>query len=143
MEPRSGTVHIIQDLVEAIKTGEAGRSNLRVVRISQKIGFGLYESHLRGSAAISPPVPTGTAAFPAGRHLQFLYTLEVDILLTHHQGHFVVARRGSYRFYKCIGHYPTFKRNKVDQLLQSAASHCFYGNQPVVASSSILLARSG
>jgi predicted dehydrogenase len=57
MEERSGTVHKIRDLVEAIKTGEPGRSNLRATRISQEIGFGLYESHLRGGVAVSPPVP--------------------------------------------------------------------------------------
>ena len=55
--PQSGTVHIIQDLVMALKTGQPGRSNLRVTMISQEIGFGLYESHLRGGVAISPPVP--------------------------------------------------------------------------------------
>lgn len=57
MEPRSGTVHKIRDLVEAIKTGEPGRSNLKVTMISQEIGFGLYESHLRGGVAVSPPIP--------------------------------------------------------------------------------------
>ena len=55
--PQNGTVHIIQDLVAAIKTGRPGRSNLRVTIISQEIGFGLYESHLRGGVAIRPPVP--------------------------------------------------------------------------------------
>ena len=54
---RSGTVHIIRDLLEAIKTGKPGRSNLRVAMLSQEIGFGLYESHLRGGVAIRPPVP--------------------------------------------------------------------------------------
>ncbi len=57
MEPQSGTVHKIQDLVEAIKTGKPGRSNLRVTMISQEIGFGIYESHLRGGVPINPPVP--------------------------------------------------------------------------------------
>ena len=57
MEPQSGTVHKIQDLVEAIKTGKPGRSNLRVTMISQEIGFGIYESHLRGGVSINPPVP--------------------------------------------------------------------------------------
>ncbi|MEE3258148.1 MAG: Gfo/Idh/MocA family oxidoreductase [Candidatus Latescibacterota bacterium] len=57
LAPRSGTAHIIRDLVEAIKTGQTGRSNLRVTTISQEIGFGLYESHLCGGVAISPPVP--------------------------------------------------------------------------------------
>lgn len=57
MEKRSGTVHKIRDLVEAMKTGVPGRSNLRATRISQEIGFGLYESHLRGGVAVCPPVP--------------------------------------------------------------------------------------
>ncbi len=57
MEPWSGTVRMIRDLVEAIKTGKPGRSNLRVTMISQEIGFGIYESHLRGGVAVSPPIP--------------------------------------------------------------------------------------
>jgi predicted dehydrogenase len=57
MQPRSGTVHQIRDLVEAIKTGKPGRSNLRVTMMSQEIGFGIYESHLRGGVAVSPPIP--------------------------------------------------------------------------------------
>ena len=57
MEPRSGTVHKIQDLLEAIKTGKPGRSNLRATMISQEIGFGIYESHLRGGVVVSPPIP--------------------------------------------------------------------------------------
>ena len=55
--PRSGTLHIIDDLLEAIKTGAPGRSNLRVAMLSQEIGFGLYESHLQGGKAVRPPVP--------------------------------------------------------------------------------------
>ena len=55
--PWSGTVHKIRDLVEAIKAGKPGRSNLRVTMISQEIGFGLYESHLRGGVAVHPPIP--------------------------------------------------------------------------------------
>lgn len=57
IESLSGTVHKIRDLLEAIKTGKPGRSNLRVTMISQEIGFGLYESHLRGGVAVSPPIP--------------------------------------------------------------------------------------
>ena len=57
-KPRSGTMHMIRDLVEAIATGNPGRrSNLRVAMISQEIGFGLYESHLRGGTPVIPPVP--------------------------------------------------------------------------------------
>ena len=56
MEPQSGTMHMIRDLVKAIKTGKPGRSNLRVTMISQEIGFGIYESHLRGGVAVSPPI---------------------------------------------------------------------------------------
>ena len=54
---RSGTVHMIWDLVNAIKTGTPGRSNLHVAMISQDIGFGIYESHLRGGVPVSPPIP--------------------------------------------------------------------------------------
>ena len=53
----SGTVHKIEDLVQAIQTGKPGRSNLRVTMISQEIGFGLYESHLKGGMEVDPPVP--------------------------------------------------------------------------------------
>ena len=57
-QPRSGTVNMIRDLVEAVETCKPGRrSNLRVAMISQEIGFGLYESHLRGGTAVIPPVP--------------------------------------------------------------------------------------
>ena len=55
--PRSGTVPLIRDLIHSIKTGEPGKSNLRVTLLSQDIGFGIYESHLRGGVAISPPIP--------------------------------------------------------------------------------------
>jgi predicted dehydrogenase len=57
MEPQSGTVHIIRDLVNAIQTGTPGLSNLQVTMTSQEIGFGLYESHLKGGVAVSPPIP--------------------------------------------------------------------------------------
>ena len=57
MEPWSGTVHKIRDLVAAIKTGKPGCSNLRATMLSQEIGFGLYESHLRGGVAVTPPIP--------------------------------------------------------------------------------------
>ena len=55
--PRSGTVPLIRDLIHSIKTGEPGKSNLRVTLLSQDIGFGIYESHLRGGVPISPPIP--------------------------------------------------------------------------------------
>ena len=55
--PRSGTVHLIRDLLHSIKTGEPGKSNLRVTLLSQDIGFGIYESHLRGGVPVSPPIP--------------------------------------------------------------------------------------
>ena len=53
----SGTARKIQELVESIKTGEPGISNLRATVISQEIGFGIYESHLRGGVSVSPPIP--------------------------------------------------------------------------------------
>ena len=46
-----------RDLIHSIKTGEPGKSNLRVTLLSQDIGFGIYESHLRGGVPISPPIP--------------------------------------------------------------------------------------
>ena len=55
--PRSGTVYLIHDLIQSIKTGKSGKSNLRVTLLSQDIGFGIYESHLRGGVPISPPIP--------------------------------------------------------------------------------------
>ena len=55
--PRSGTVYLIRDLIHSIKTGEPGKSNLRVTLLSQDIGFGIYESHLRGGVPVSPPIP--------------------------------------------------------------------------------------
>ena len=55
--PRSGTVHLIRDLIQSIKTGQPGKSNLRVTLLSQDIGFGIYESHLRGGMPVSPPIP--------------------------------------------------------------------------------------
>ena len=39
--PRSGTVYLIRDLIHSIKTGEPGKSNLRVTLLSQDIGFGI------------------------------------------------------------------------------------------------------
>ncbi len=57
LEPSSGTVRMIHDLVNAIETGKPGASNLRVTMMSQEIGFGLYESHLRGGVTVSPPIP--------------------------------------------------------------------------------------
>jgi predicted dehydrogenase len=57
VKPWSGTARKIQELVESIKTGKEGTSNLRATMISQEIGFGIYESHLRGGVAISPPIP--------------------------------------------------------------------------------------
>ena len=53
----SGTIHKIEDLVRAIRTGKPGRSNLEVAMIGQEIGFGLYESHLKGGVAVEPPIP--------------------------------------------------------------------------------------
>jgi hypothetical protein len=57
LESWSGTVRMIQDLVHMIQTGKPGRSNLEVTMLSQEIGFGLYESHLQGGVAVSPPIP--------------------------------------------------------------------------------------
>jgi len=55
--PWSGTEHKIRELVASIKTGKPGTSNLRATMISQEVGFGIYESHLRGGVAVSPPIP--------------------------------------------------------------------------------------
>ena len=55
--PWSGTVLKIRELVEAIENGKPAVSNLRATMLSVEIGFGLYESHLRGGLAITPPIP--------------------------------------------------------------------------------------
>ena len=59
VEPKtlwSGTERKIRELVEAIKTGKPGVSNLRATMLSTEIGFGIYESHLRGGVAVHPPI---------------------------------------------------------------------------------------
>ena len=53
----SGTVRKIEELAAAIDSGIPGVSNLRATAIGTEIGFGLYESHLRGGVAVEPPVP--------------------------------------------------------------------------------------
>lgn len=53
----SGTVRKIRDLVHAIQTGKPSVSNLRIAMLSTEIGFGLYESHLRGGTPVRPPIP--------------------------------------------------------------------------------------
>lgn len=55
--PWSGTERKIRELVESIQTGRPGISNLRAALLGLEIGFGLYESHLRGGVAIRPPIP--------------------------------------------------------------------------------------
>lgn len=53
----SGTERKIRELVEAIRTGRPGVSNLRATLLGTEIGFAIYESHLRGGVSIRPPVP--------------------------------------------------------------------------------------
>ena len=53
----SGTERKIRELVESIKTGKPGVSNLRATMLSTEIGFGIYESHLKGGIAVHPPIP--------------------------------------------------------------------------------------
>ena len=55
--PWSGTERKIRELVASVKTGEPGISNLRVAMLSTEIGFGIYESHLQGGAAVRPLIP--------------------------------------------------------------------------------------
>ena len=55
--PWSGTERKIRELVESIKTGVPGVSNLRATMLSTEIGFGIYESHLQGGVVVSPPIP--------------------------------------------------------------------------------------
>ena len=55
--PWSGTERKVRELVESIKTGVPGVSNLRATMLGTEIGFGIYESHLQGGAAVHPPVP--------------------------------------------------------------------------------------
>jgi predicted dehydrogenase len=53
----SGTERKIRELVASIRTGEQGASNLHATMLGTEIGFGIYESHLRGGVAVRPPVP--------------------------------------------------------------------------------------
>jgi predicted dehydrogenase len=53
----SGTERKIRELVESIRTGKDGASNLHATMLGTEIGFGIYESHLRGGVAVRPPVP--------------------------------------------------------------------------------------
>ncbi|MCZ6679605.1 MAG: Gfo/Idh/MocA family oxidoreductase [Candidatus Poribacteria bacterium] len=55
--PWSGTARKVRELVDAIKTGEPGVSNLRATMLGTEIGFGIYESHLQGGIAVRPPIP--------------------------------------------------------------------------------------
>ena len=55
--PWSGTERKVRELAEAIRTGKPGVSNLRATMLSTEIGFGIYESHLQGGVAVSPPIP--------------------------------------------------------------------------------------
>ena len=57
VRPWSGTERKIRDLVASIKTGKPGLSNLQAAMLSTEIGFGLYESHLKGGLPIRPPIP--------------------------------------------------------------------------------------
>jgi predicted dehydrogenase len=57
LTPWSGTERKIRDLVASIKTGKPGLSNLQAAMLSTEIGFGLYESHLKGGLPIHPPIP--------------------------------------------------------------------------------------
>ena len=57
LTPWSGTVLKIRELVESIRTGAPAASNLRAAILSTEIGFGIYESHLRGGAVVHPPIP--------------------------------------------------------------------------------------
>ncbi|MBI2191229.1 MAG: Gfo/Idh/MocA family oxidoreductase [Planctomycetes bacterium] len=53
----SGTERKVRELVESIRTGRPGVSNLRATLLGTEIGFGLYESHLQGGVAVKPPIP--------------------------------------------------------------------------------------
>ena len=55
--PWSGTERKVRELVESIKTGVPGVSNLRATMLGTEIGFGIYESHLQGGNPVHPPVP--------------------------------------------------------------------------------------
>ena len=50
--PWSGTERKVRELVESIKTGVPGVSNLRATMLGTEIGFGIYESHLQGGVAV-------------------------------------------------------------------------------------------
>ena len=56
VEHWNGTVHKVQDLVQAVRTGEPGVSNLRATVIGQEIGYAMYESHLQGGSEVAIPI---------------------------------------------------------------------------------------
>lgn len=58
-EARSGTVHIIEDLLRALDTGAATRSRLEVVRHGMEILFGMVASHHHGCSVELPLADRG------------------------------------------------------------------------------------
>lgn len=56
VEHWSGTARKVAELVEAVRTGTPGVSNLHTTVNTQEIGYGMYESHLRGGVEVALPV---------------------------------------------------------------------------------------
>jgi len=55
-EKSSSTANLVQDLVNALDTGQPTRCGVRVARASTELIFAFMESHLRGGARVSLPL---------------------------------------------------------------------------------------
>jgi predicted dehydrogenase len=54
--PSSSTLHLIEDLVQALNTGAPTRGGVRVARINTDIIFGFVESQRRGGSRVALPL---------------------------------------------------------------------------------------
>ncbi len=55
--PASNTLRLVEEMVQALDTGTAPRGGVRVARANLEISFGFIESHRRGGARVSLPLP--------------------------------------------------------------------------------------
>jgi hypothetical protein len=61
--PASGTLHLIEDLVHGLDTGEPTRGGVRIAEVNTQIIFGMIESHRRGGARVELPLTDSTLRF--------------------------------------------------------------------------------
>jgi predicted dehydrogenase len=61
--PASGTLHLIEDLVHGLDTGEPTRGGVRIAEVNTQIIFGMIESHRRGGARVALPLTDSTLRF--------------------------------------------------------------------------------